>query len=684
MAQSEKDRRLENVEARSAGCGRTLNDVRAEFWELDQDQQIERILQIPYDYRLAWVTKYGLSEVRALAKTTEDLAARVESYAQALRKEWKEEFLSLNGEALLKRFSRESSSFLGRLRRRCRRDRKLLLSLRKDSAPLSDEELRKGLEALADYQEVKKEFEKKSLEAKVVLFGHYKGANTDWAKLYQALDACEIIDEYRMEYGITPELEKLLGSRGPYLKTASQLRAAMDEYWLAQNALPNRSGVRDTRKEKRMEGLLKTGTELFSENGTRYTVKKCIGSGSQGEVYEVSGEKETYALKWYFPSSATDIQKKILRNLLSKGSPDDSFLWPRDMISLPGDKSFGYIMKLRPQNYKSIIDLMKRKAEPSFYMLCRAAYNLTRGYEKLHARGYSYRDISFGNLFFDPENGEVLICDNDNVSVNSWNDSGVLGTPGFMAPEIVLGKAYPSRNTDLHSLAVLLFYMFFINHPLNGRLEANIKCMDLPAMERLYGSDPVFIFDPDDRRNRPVRGIHDNAIIYWGLYPEYLKNLFTQAFTVGLKSPNRRVTERQWMDAISELMSGIMICPHCGAENFYDEAKERAQTPHICWNCSHALRVPRKLLVGRHRILMTQGTKLRSHHIHNDYDMDTVVGTVAPNPRIPDVLGLRNETGTNWVYKNPDGGQTSVTPGKNARVQSNARISFGSCEGEFR
>ena len=77
---------------------------------------------------------------------------------------------------------------------------------------------------------------------------------------------------------------------------------------------------------------------------------------------------------------------------------------------------FGYIMPLRPKNYKSIVDLMKKRVNPSFYSLCKTAFNLTRGYQKLHAMGAKYQDISFGNLFFDPDNGDVLICDNDNVS----------------------------------------------------------------------------------------------------------------------------------------------------------------------------------------------------------------------------------------------------------------------------
>lgn len=46
------------------------------------------------------------------------------------------------------------------------------------------------------------------------------------------------------------------------------------------------------------------------------------------------------------------------------------------------------------------------------------------------------------NLFFDPDTGDVLICDNDNVSANGVNHSSVYGTPRFMAPE--MNNDYPS------------------------------------------------------------------------------------------------------------------------------------------------------------------------------------------------------------------------------------------------
>ena len=57
------------------------------------------------------------------------------------------------------------------------------------------------------------------------------------------------------------------------------------------------------------------------------------------------------------------------------------------------------------------------------------------------------------------------------------------GTLGFMAPEIVLGTAKPSTNTDLFSLAILLFYLLNIHHPLEGKLEAEIKCWDIHGKE---------------------------------------------------------------------------------------------------------------------------------------------------------------------------------------------------------
>ena len=432
-----------------------------------------------------------------------------------------------------------------------------------------------------------------------------------------------------------------------------------------------------------MDGQLKTGTFLTSESGGRYKVIELLGAGGQGEVYAVECNGKRYALKWYFRHMATRDQKKILDNLIDMGAPDESFLWPQDLIFKTYGESFGYVMPLRPKNFKGIVDMMKRRAEPSFQALCKAAYNLTNGYRKLHAKGYSYRDISFGNMFFDPDTGDVLICDNDNVSANGLDDSAVYGTPRFMAPEIVTGQAKPSRNTDLYSLAVLLFYMFMMGHPLEGKLEADIRCMDIHAMNKLYGKDPIFIFDPNDKSNRPVKGYQDNVLIYWPLYPQAIRDLFTRSFTTGLTAPNKRVTEKEWLDAFANLLSGIVHCPKCGAEVFFDAQNYDNGVEQRCWNCNHTVPMPATMIVGKSRVVLQKDAKLYAHHIYGNDDMKTVVGTVVQNPTNPNLWGIRNESRDNWTYLKPDGTQIPVAVGRSAAIAKDVRIDFGQMIGTF-
>lgn len=431
-----------------------------------------------------------------------------------------------------------------------------------------------------------------------------------------------------------------------------------------------------------MEGQLKNGTILTAESGNKYKVVSLLGSGGQGEVYDVECNGKHYALKWYFKGSATARQKKLLETIIAKGAPDACFLWPMELVIPSQGSLFGYIMPLRPKNFKGITDLMKNNVNPSFYVLCRAAFNLTKGYQKLHGEGAKYQDISFGNMFFDPENGDVLICDNDNVTYGNSKPGGVLGTPGFMAPEIVRDEKRPSRETDRYSLAVLLFYLFMVNHPLDGKLETDIKCMDMPARVKLYGTHPVFIFDPNDKSNRPTDGIHDNAEMYWNLMPAKMRDMFTYSFTVGLKEPSKRITEPEWMTLFANMMSGLIKCD-CKAGIFYDEELEKKNLPHVCWSCGKTVQVPTKLIVGKNRVLLNQNTKIMSHHVYNDYDMETVVGSVVQNPKNPSLWGIRNEDKVNWTYQKPDGIQIPVEIGRTAGIAGGVKIHFSDSIGEF-
>lgn len=429
-----------------------------------------------------------------------------------------------------------------------------------------------------------------------------------------------------------------------------------------------------------MNSSLHAGILLISTRGQQYQVLEKLGEGGQGEVYKVVSNGNSFALKWYFKKCATKKQRDILENLMLKGSPDECFLWPTDII----DKGnvFGYVMPLRTSEYKGIVDLMKRRIDPSFKALAIAGFNISRSFQKLHSMGYCYCDISFGNTFFDPFTGNVLICDNDNVIVNK-SKPPIIGTQRFMAPEVVRGDANPSTDSDLFSMAVLLFYLFMVHHPLEGANESKIKALDIHAMNQLYGKTPVFIWDPEDKSNRPVKGLHDNAIIFWDIYPKFFRDLFITSFTDGLRKPQKRVLENRWQSAFIKLSDSIMFCPRCESEVFFDTFKKENGTGHLCWNCQTSVNPPPVLKVGKNLILMTKRTKIYEHHLKDNNCIDKIIGEMVQNPSDPQKWGLKNVSGEEWIYQRPDGSQTPVEKGKAAVVAKGTKIVFGSVTGEF-
>ena len=438
-----------------------------------------------------------------------------------------------------------------------------------------------------------------------------------------------------------------------------------------------------------MKQLPDIGDQVKMELANKYyQVTKKIGDGTQGQVYQIERNNSKLALKWYKPNKATVKQRKMIRELLRIGAPCPRFLWPLDLAVADKISGFGYIMELRAENYKSIAELVARRVEPSFKVLCTIGYQLADSYRKLHSRGYCYRDINFNNIFFDPQTGDISICDNDNVGIDGVSEASVLGTQRFMAPEIVRGEKKPSTNTDLFSLAVLLFYIFINNHPLHGKKESQIRCFDLPAMKKIYGQEPVFIFDPQDSSNRPHPQEHRNALLSWPLYPQFLKNLFIQSFTQGIYNPDQRVREGQWRKVMLRLKDAIFYCDRCGAENFYAPAQMKNDNPGKCWNCKQELKLPYRIILDNtieNMVMLTHEAKLYPHHLQSASrrDFSTTLAKVVQHPQDPSIWGLKNLGGADWQVTTKRNETKKVKPEQSAVLGAGVKINFGTCQGQI-
>src|SRR5690349_8671795 len=153
-----------------------------------------------------------------------------------------------------------------------------------------------------------------------------------------------------------------------------------------------------------MDQILKPGQKVrTSSSRGDCVIEKFLGSGGQGEVYQAKLDGKPVAIKWYYPASATPDQQKALETLIKIGAPSDRFLWPAELATTSATTGFGYVMPLRDRRYRSIVDLMKRRIEPSFRALATAGLELSHSYLQLHTKGLCYRDISFGNAFFRSE-----------------------------------------------------------------------------------------------------------------------------------------------------------------------------------------------------------------------------------------------------------------------------------------
>jgi eukaryotic-like serine/threonine-protein kinase len=433
----------------------------------------------------------------------------------------------------------------------------------------------------------------------------------------------------------------------------------------------------------------KPGQRVRTElSGRECEVVQLLGSGGQGEVYSASLDGQLVALKWYARESATPKQRAALTKIVESGPPNERFLWPLDLATSRQRSEFGYIMPLRPPEYAGLAPLMKGRVRASFRALATAGLQLADSFLQLHSKGLCYCDISFGNVFFNPTNGDVLICDNDNVTVNRSVVDGIMGTPRFMAPEIVRREALPSTQTDLFSLAVLLFSMFNVHHPLEGVKETAIHCLDLAAQTKLYGVSPVFIFDPQDDSNRPDPNYHQTVLQRWPLFPQFFRDLFVRSFTDGIRDAEHgRVRESEWRQAMVRLRDSIVYGP-TNAENFYCEQYRKRNNGQLppCWLAGTPPAVPYRIEIGKQTIVLNHDSKLYPHHIDDArmWDFGEPAAEVSRHPKNPNMWGLKNLSKRRWAATNSKNELVDVEPGRNVGLAEGTQIDFGASKGVVR
>ena len=418
------------------------------------------------------------------------------------------------------------------------------------------------------------------------------------------------------------------------------------------------------------------GQRIKTVSGGELEVIQKLGEGGQGVVYKVNYNGKSLALKWYFGNKLNNADKfyRNIQNNIKQGAPTNAFLWPLEITEY-FEGSFGYLMELRPPEYKDFsLFLLAKVHFSNIEALINTALCITNGFRELHKRGYSYQDLNDGNFFVNPKTGDVLICDNDNVAPYGEN-LGIAGKCRYMAPEVVMGQKRPDSHTDRFSLAVVLYMLLFLNHPLEGK-RTMCPCLTEELERKFYGSDPVFVWDPANDANRPVRGVHTNEIKLWPLYPAFVRKTFEKAFShevMVVNDTTHRVIEKEWQEVFTTLRDLTIKCS-CGSETFIDPSQQSCK----CINCGKSIERPPILKVKKYHAALAPGKKLYACHVQYDSDdFKEAKGEVISSRNNPSLLGLRNDSNNTWEAILPNGSSKGYPNGQVIKLGKGIKINFG-------
>ncbi len=329
-----------------------------------------------------------------------------------------------------------------------------------------------------------------------------------------------------------------------------------------------------------------------------------IGDGAMKEVYFTTDRKKVVCF-FKDPQAGSDrLRVQRLDFILGKYNPtlprdaggaassagdaafySNLFCWPTDIVTQP---RFGIVTATYPNNFffETGPDFIKGKEKNgvrflgrrnrqlleklaprelgtwiNYFKLC---ITMTRAVARLHLAGLSHSDLSPNNVLVDPVGGSSIVIDIDSLVVPGLFPPDVLGTKGYIAPEVLSTlplkfddpkRQHPSARTDEHALAVLIYQYLLLRHPLDGRrIPPGNTAEEQDALQ--YGSQAIFCEHPTDDSNRVEE---PNSVPNTCLGP-LLPDLFKRAFVDGLHQPHRRPSANEWLKALIKTWDLLTPC----------------------------------------------------------------------------------------------------------------------------
>jgi len=202
--------------------------------------------------------------------------------------------------------------------------------------------------------------------------------------------------------------------------------------------------------------------------GDKYRVRRLIGSGGMGAVYEVEHTftRRVGALKLLHQTYAgqSKVVERFIREASAAGRIGNAHIVETmDAGRFPSGEPYMFMELLTGS---PVNDLVASRGRLQLGEAVEIAAQAAEGLAAAHAMGIVHRDIKPENLFLcagDKPFIKILdfgiskFAPGDGESYRLTAEGAALGTPYYMSPEQVLGSSNVDARTDVYSLGVVLY-----------------------------------------------------------------------------------------------------------------------------------------------------------------------------------------------------------------------------------
>ncbi len=262
-----------------------------------------------------------------------------------------------------------------------------------------------------------------------------------------------------------------------------------------------------------------------------------------------------------------EVVRDRLRVLTLRNLRADALVLPRAVLAEP---HLGYVMDAVTDAIPLYDLAYPRDNNPTWHQATgglrrrlRICAELARTFEQIHSGGLCYVDLSMQNVLIpsDPKLTSIKLIDPDNLIVPGTALATVLGTPLFIAPELLKESRCPDHACDRWSLAVAIFSLLVMIHPFFGDEVENGE----PELEEiaLRGELPFIDSKTDDSNRSNLRGLPRSCVL-----TRRLKELCGDAFERGVSDRTARPHPENWLSALEEAADQTALCSHCGATSY--------------------------------------------------------------------------------------------------------------------